>query len=262
MDGGIDVQHAITASQMHIRGGYILQPRAIDESDIMKHPPIDRELWFYIIRKVNHADNGKYKRGSGFFSFNDIQSDLEWFVGYRREVYSKPQITKSLRRLCEGNMIATAKATRGILITVCKYDYYQDASNYESNAENTSKKERNHLGGRTKNKNDKNINNEKNIEHNSVLDARKLKFAQTLTPFVAQYGKETIREFYEYWTEPNKSKTKFRQELEKTWDAKRRLDTWVKNDFSKKEKSSGQKEKESKLQNNISVFESALKNYQ
>ena len=32
------------------------------------------------------------------------------------------------------------------------------------------------------------------------------------------------------WTEPNKSNSKFRQELEKTWSLKRRLETWSKND--------------------------------
>lgn len=65
---------------------------------------------------------------------------------------------------------------------------------------------------------------------NNNIDERKLKFASTLKPFVDIYGKELIREFYNYWTEPNKSNTKFKQELEKTWSLERRLDTWAKND--------------------------------
>lgn len=64
------------------------------------------------------------------------------------------------------------------------------------------------------------------------IDDRKLKFASTLKPFVEKYGKEMIREFYEYWTEPNKSNTKFRQELEKTWSLERRLDKWASNQKS------------------------------
>lgn len=91
---------------------------------------------------------------------------------------------------------------------------------------------------------------------------RKQKFAQSLTPFIEIFGKDIVNEFYAYWTEPNKSKTKFRQELEKTWDTKRRIETWVKNDFSKKEKNSAQKEKPSKLETNITVFENVLKQYQ
>ncbi len=73
---------------------------------------------------------------------------------------------------------------------------------------------------------------EKNKED---LDARKLKFSTTLEPFLGTYGNTLLNEFYSYWTEPNKSKTKFRQELERTWSLERRLKTWAKNDrnFSK-----------------------------
>jgi hypothetical protein len=40
---------------------------------------------------------------------------------------------------------------------------------------------------------------------------------------------EEIQKFVSYWTEPNKSKTKIRWELERTWDIKRRLGTWMRN---------------------------------
>ncbi|MBS3993149.1 MAG: DUF4373 domain-containing protein [Bacteroidetes bacterium] len=73
-------------------------------------------------------------------------------------------------------------------------------------------------------------------ESKENYNARKLKFSTTLTPFLEMYGKEFLNEFYKYWTEPNKSQTKFRQELEPTWDLERRLQTWAKNDknFSNK----------------------------
>ncbi len=51
-------------------------------------------------------------------------------------------------------------------------------------------------------------------------------FYDSLIEFVAEFGKETIREFYDYWSEPNKSKTKIRWQLERTWDTKRRLQRW------------------------------------
>lgn len=75
---------------------------------------------------------------------------------------------------------------------------------------------------------------EKDIEKENIINARKLKFAQTLKPFLEIYSKETIRDFYEYWTEPNKSNTKFKQELQKTWSAERRLKTWNSNNFNNK----------------------------
>ena len=67
-------------------------------------------------------------------------------------------------------------------------------------------------------------------EINNNIDIRKKSFASTLEPFVLKYGKDMMNEFYGYWTEPNKSNTKFRQELEKVWDLKKRLNTWSKND--------------------------------
>jgi len=49
------------------------------------------------------------------------------------------------------------------------------------------------------------------------------------------YPQHMLKEFLLYWTEPNKSKTKMRFELEKTWDLKRRLERWASNATIKKE---------------------------
>ena len=40
---------------------------------------------------------------------------------------------------------------------------------------------------------------------------------------------EEIKKFASYWTEPNKSRTRLRWELEKTWDLERRLVRWMSN---------------------------------
>lgn len=66
------------------------------------------------------------------------------------------------------------------------------------------------------------------------IEERKLKFADTLKPFLSTYGRDMLSDFYKYWTEPNKSGTKFKQEMQKTWDVSRRLETWSRNDFNKK----------------------------
>jgi hypothetical protein len=59
---------------------------------------------------------------------------------------------------------------------------------------------------------------------------RKKKFQATLAPFLNDYGRELLNDFFAYWTEPNKSHSKMRFELERTWDVGRRLVTWAKND--------------------------------
>jgi hypothetical protein len=146
-----------------IKGGYILQPRTVDDSEVSEFPPVTRELWHYLLRKVNHTRNDRLNinRGQGFFKLAEIQEDLKWYSGYRKNIYSKPQLTKSLRRLRESSMVATAKETRGLLITICNYDYYQYPGNYEGNDEGSAKETRRKQKGRTINKNEKNVKNEK-----------------------------------------------------------------------------------------------------
>ena len=73
----------------------------------------------------------------------------------------------------------------------------------------------------------------KEIKVNDI-EERKLKFAETIKPYLEVYKRDTLKEFYDYWTEPNPSNTKFKQELQKTWSLKNRLERWVKNDFSNK----------------------------
>ncbi len=75
---------------------------------------------------------------------------------------------------------------------------------------------------------------ENKIDRIVFIEKIKKDFYQSLTPFVKEFGKEVLREFYEYWSEPNKSKTKIKFQLEKTWDTRLRLLRWVSNDFGKK----------------------------
>lgn len=59
------------------------------------------------------------------------------------------------------------------------------------------------------------------------LNERKEDFYNSLIPYVTQYGKDMVRAFFDYWSEPNKSNSKMRYELERTWDLSRRLGTWA-----------------------------------
>jgi hypothetical protein len=46
------------------------------------------------------------------------------------------------------------------------------------------------------------------------------------------YPIEMLNKFFDYWSEPNRSNTKIRYELEKTWDLKRRLKNWANRDLA------------------------------
>lgn len=84
-----------------------------------------------------------------------------------------------------------------------------------------------------------NIKKEKNIKETTTnvvakKDAakaatlsRKDSFYQSLVPFVGKFPKDMIRTFFDYWSELNKSGTKMRYELEKTWELPKRLATWA-----------------------------------
>ena len=77
---------------------------------------------------------------------------------------------------------------------------------------------------------DKQLNNITTKQLNNDIESRKLKFASTIKEFKDDYPDEMRKAFYDYWTEPNKSNTKFRMELQKTWSLERRLKTWANND--------------------------------
>ena len=74
------------------------------------------------------------------------------------------------------------------------------------------------------------------VNKEQEMKSREREFYNVLVPFVKTYGREMIREFFDYWSEPNKSHSKMRFEQERTWDLRRRLQTWEKrsrNGFSK-----------------------------
>ena len=56
-------------------------------------------------------------------------------------------------------------------------------------------------------------------------------FEISLQKYINQYDSKMLEEFFDYWTEPNKSNTKMLFETKKTWDLGRRLKRWAGNDF-------------------------------
>ena len=118
-----------------ISGGYILQPRCIEDSWIAHAAPVVRETWFFLLRNANHTDK-KYngfivKRGQLFLSYREIRDALSWKKGYRTMRYSEDQMKHGMKLLRTHLMITLTSAPRGNLITICNYDKYQTPKNYE-----------------------------------------------------------------------------------------------------------------------------------
>lgn len=78
--------------------------------------------------------------------------------------------------------------------------------------------------------------NESNNSLDNNIELRNENFKKLLVPFKQKYSIELLKSFFDYWTEPNHSKTKMRFELEKTFDVERRLNTWKRNESNFKPK--------------------------
>ena len=72
------------------------------------------------------------------------------------------------------------------------------------------------------------------------IKEREKKFKEQVLEFHPQYSSEMLNNFFNYWSEQNKSGTKMLFELKPTWDLSKRLNTWARNEGKFK---GGKKEK-------------------
>jgi hypothetical protein len=70
-----------------------------------------------------------------------------------------------------------------------------------------------------------NVNDNVNDINSNIKD-RKQKFASSLVPFVELYGKELVRQFYEYWTEHGPKDKKMRFEKQTSFNLEFRIKRW------------------------------------
>jgi hypothetical protein len=121
----------------------------------------------------------------------------------------------------EGTLKGTPTAT------VREHPGNSEGTNY--NKVNKVNKENNGLGG------DKSPSPAQDIgkleQKQLELKKRQQEFYDQLVPFVSKFSKAMLRAFYDYWSEPNKSRTKMKMEMQPTWDLQKRLDTWERNEY-------------------------------
>ena len=99
------------------------------------------------------------------------------------------------------------------------------------------------------------INKNKEIKiNNNTISNRRDKFVFEVLTF--DYDESILNGFIDYWTEPNKSNTKMKYELNKTWSTKLRLKTWA-NNQKKWDKPKSNKKTMSKLDAQINEWQKA-----
>lgn len=59
---------------------------------------------------------------------------------------------------------------------------------------------------------------------------REENFYKEVAQYTQAYKKETLRKFYDYWSETTHTGKKLRFEIEKTWELSKRLKTWERNE--------------------------------
>jgi hypothetical protein len=75
----------------------------------------------------------------------------------------------------------------------------------------------------------------KETKKDKTIEDKQSEFLNSLQPFLVEYDKNMLNDFYLYWTEKKPKGRKMRWEMEKTFDVGRRLQRWNKNNFNKRQ---------------------------
>jgi len=165
----------------------------------------------------NKANNKHYYDGK-YWTYNSINAFNNLF-----DYLSPKQIRTCLKKLKDNGYIITGNYNSN------KYDR---TIWYSSNMDLPEKENVNYQKGKAIPYNKP--NNKTNVlKVESKIQDRLITFQKELANYSNKYDSKLLRSFYDYWTEPNRSGTKMRFEMQKTWDISRRLKRWQNNDFNK-----------------------------
>jgi len=172
------------------------------------------KAWIYCLFRANHSEN-KILIGSAI-----IKLEPGEFITSRshfsKDVEMTEQSVRTFWKLLEADQMISIKSTStSTKISICNYAGYQHHQQ-TINQPVTSDQPASNQPVTT----DKNVKKEKELKE----------FKEEAHTYKEKYSSEMVKEFIEYWTEENPSKTKFRFQLEKTWGMARRLATWNKRD--------------------------------
>lgn len=163
--------------------GWIKLHRQIQESALWNCEPFSKgQAWIDLVLSANHKDNQivfensffDIKRGQHLTSIRILSAKWKWSAG---------KVNRFLKMLEDDDMIKKECFKNGTLLTIVKYDFYQDARNTNGTPTDTptdtpidtqTERERNADGTQTEtNKNEKNDKNDKEGKNNTPLNPPK-----------------------------------------------------------------------------------------
>lgn len=218
--------------------GWIKLHRSLSEKAFYSKDSEKVHLWIHLLLKCNHEDHEELLGGKPMIcksgQFTTGRKQLSEDTGI--EVNKVERILNYFEKT--EHQIEQQKTSTNRLISIINWEEYQQSEQQIEQQVNND---------RTTSEHTPRIKEIKEVNKEVFIVKIQKEFYQSLTPFLAEFSKEVLREFYEYWSEPNKSKTKIRWQIEKTWDTHKRLLRWTKNDFGKNKtnpKSSVEKNRE------------------
>jgi hypothetical protein len=219
--------------------------------------PNHLKVWIWLLVKANFKKTfASLKIGKGYITVKVERGQLIFgrFKAEQELGLDGSMIYRILQKFEEQEQIKIEANNQYSIITICKYDVYQNnivdieqpTSSQRTTIEQPTQSQR------TADELDMNTSKEglegKEEKEDILVDVpsttplkktvsieeRAIEFKREFKAFVNDYPRETLEAFYEYWIEPNKSKTKMKFEMEKTWDLNLRLKKWARNSFGKK----------------------------
>jgi len=171
--------------------GYIKLHRKILDNGVFADAEL-LKVFVWCILKANTTPNVVYGRKV------DVGEFITGRISASEELHIKPStIYKRLQKLKLQGYINISSNTKNSLISVVNYKSYQ-------------------LDDKPSKKRD--------------LEKATNKFIVETNNYSKLYSADMLESFTDYWTEPNRSKTKLKYEMQKTFDIARRLKTWFKNE--------------------------------
>lgn len=230
-----------------MNNGWIKLHRQLQENPIWtSHPFTPGQAWVDLLMLANHDEKYILVRGikipitRGQVGWSEVRLATKW-------KWSRTRVRNFLNLLEKEQQIEQQKNNVSLVISIVNYKKYQlkEDSKPSSKVDSRSTAE---VQQKDTNKKDKNVKNEKKsvVETPSVSTPAEIAKGfftnidtqdEWIQKIIAKGmpdadARREVKKFVRYWTEPNKSGTKQRWQMQETFELSRRLGTWLNNNFS------------------------------
>lgn len=163
--------------------GYVLLSRSLQESNLWQLPPDHFRVAVYLLMKARHKakphrlpDGLEIKRGEMVTSMTLIAENCSYYENRMVREMSRKKALNILENLENIGFLKRNSHSKGTHLTICNYDTYQTAKNYNLHADETDREQSGNSEGTLRDTNKK-VNNDKNEENEKKeSDSKKQQF--------------------------------------------------------------------------------------